>query len=303
MRNHLINRIEAIAKRDDRIIMMTGDLGFGVLDNFQTVFPSRYINVGIAEQNMSAVAAGLALEGNIVFTYSIGNFSTLRCIEQIRNDVCYHNANVKILSVGCGFSYGKLGITHHSTEDIAMMRALPNMRVYVPCDYISAEKIVDIIYKIDGPCYVHLEKAGEKRILPEDLFVDITKLQCLQKGERIAVICLGTIANEALDASKRLEKAISVYAALSIKPFDRETILLLAKENEYIITLEEQNIYGGLGGVVAEILATAGTSCKLIRMGLKDQFASVVGDQQYLRKIYELDSEAIVKKVEELVQY
>ncbi|MBQ5345074.1 MAG: hypothetical protein J6F33_07760 [Acidaminococcaceae bacterium] len=297
MRNHLIKKILEFAKCDNRIMMMTGDLGFGVLDEFQSKFPNRFINVGIAEQNMAAVASGLALEGNMVFMYSIGNFSTLRCVEQIRNDICYHNANVKILSVGCGFSYGKLGMTHHATENIAMMRSLPNMQIYAPCDYISAEKIAEVICKNDNPCYIHLEKGGEDNLFQENSFIDVGKLQCLQKGRKVAVLCLGTIASEALNANKKLTSIMSVYAVLSIKPINKKEILLLAKENEYIITLEEQNIYGGLGSAVAEILAEAGVSCKLIRMGLNDEYTSIVGDQMYLRKVYGLNSESIVRRV------
>ena len=134
----MIDEITKLAETDERIIIVNGDLGFGVLEKFRDKFPDRYFNVGIAEQNMTSVAAGLALEGNMVFTYSIGNFPTLRCIEQIRNDVCYHNANVKVLAVGGGFPYGDLGMTHHATEDIAMMRALPNMKVFVPADAVEA---------------------------------------------------------------------------------------------------------------------------------------------------------------------
>lgn len=147
MRNHLIDKITKIAEKDKKIMLITADLGFSVVEKFRDKFPDRYINVGIAEQNMAAVAAGIALEGNTVFIYSIGNFPTLRCIEQIRNDICYHNANVKILAVGSGFAYGTLGMTHHATEDLAIMRTLPNMRVFTPCDFVNAELLQKIFVK------------------------------------------------------------------------------------------------------------------------------------------------------------
>ena len=131
MRDAFVERLSELAAEDPRICLITGDLGFGVLDDFARHFPDQYINAGVAEQNMTAIAAGMALEGHVVFTYSIGNFPTLRCLEQIRNDVCYHNANVTIVAIGGGFSYGVLGMSHHATEDIAIMRALPEMTVVV----------------------------------------------------------------------------------------------------------------------------------------------------------------------------
>ena len=150
MRNTAIQEIERLAEQDMRICLMTGDLGYGVLESFAKKFPERYFNMGISEQSMTAAAAGMALCGSIVFTYSIGNFNTLRCIEQIRNDICYHNANVKIISVGSGFSYGQLGMSHHATEDVAMLRALPNMRVFVPADPEEALLAVNYAAKIEN---------------------------------------------------------------------------------------------------------------------------------------------------------
>ena len=140
MRNTFINKITEMAQNNKKIMVVTADLGYSVLEGFRDLYPSRYFNVGISEQAMAYVAGGLALEGNIVITYSIGNFSTLRCIEQIRNDICNHNANVKIVSVGGGFSYGQLGMSHHATEDIAMMRTIPGMKVLVPSDPEEAAK-------------------------------------------------------------------------------------------------------------------------------------------------------------------
>lgn len=303
MRNHLINKITEFAGQNENIMLITADLGFSVIEKFKERFPNRYINVGIAEQNMATVAAGLALEGNTVFIYSIGNFPTLRCIEQIRNDICYHNANVKILAVGSGFAYGTLGMTHHAIEDLAIMRALPNMKVFTPCDSISAEAIAQDICRINGPCYVRLERGGEPGIFSKDEKFKIGKLKEIRKGYDIAVITIGTVINEAIKAADILReqnKNISVYSVYSLKPIDKEQILEIAKEYKYIITVEEHQITGGLGSTIAESIAENNMVTKIIRLGLNDEFTSVVGNQEYLREIYKIDYKTIIRKIESL---
>ena len=161
MRISFINELIQIAKTDKRIWLVSGDLGYSVLEKFEATYPDRYINAGVAEQNMTGLASGLAIEGNIVFTYSIANFPTIRCLEQIRNDVCYHNANVKIVSVGSGYSYGSAGYTHHGIEDLGIMRLMPNMVIFNPGD--PTETVVSIKKAIehDGPCYIRLGKSKE----------------------------------------------------------------------------------------------------------------------------------------------
>lgn len=302
MRNHLINKITELAGQNENMMLITADLGFSVIEKFKERFPNRYINVGIAEQNMAAIAAGLALEGNTVFIYSIGNFPTLRCIEQIRNDICYHNANVKILAVGSGFAYGTLGMTHHATEDLAIMRALPNMKVFTPCDSISAEAIAQAICKINGPCYVRLERGGEPEIFSKDEKFKIGKLKEIRKGYDIAVITIGTVINEAIKAADILREKnnyISVYSVYSLKPIDKEQILEIAQKYNYIITVEEHQITGGLGSTIAEIIAGNNMVTKIIRLGLNDEFTSVVGNQEYLREVYKIDYKNIIKICEE----
>ena len=151
MRNSLIKFITKEAKTNKNLYLLTGDLGFGVFDEFSRDFPDQFVNVGVAEQNMTTIACGLALENNKVFTYSIGNFSTLRCLEQIRNDICYHNTDVTVITVGAGFSYGQLGISHFATEDISILRSLPNISIFSPCDPWELENLLEQIKKISGP--------------------------------------------------------------------------------------------------------------------------------------------------------
>src|SRR6185436_4753277 len=159
MRDSFTARLEQLAAADPRIFLITGDLGFGVLDSFEKKFPRQFLNAGVAEQNMTGLATGLAIEGRTVFTYSIANFPTLRCLEQIRNDASYHDANVKIVAIGGGFSYGPLGMSHHATEDIAIMRSLPITVVAPGCDWEAAEA-TSAVAAAKGTCYLRLDKSG-----------------------------------------------------------------------------------------------------------------------------------------------
>ena len=163
MRDAFIETLIDLARRDQDVLLLTADLGFGVLDRFARELPRQFLNVGVAEQNMTGIAAGLALEGKTVFTYSIGNFNTLRCLEQIRNDLCYHQAKVKIVSIGGGFCYGPLGVSHHATEDLAIMRALPRMTVVAPGDVTETILATRSIYQTPGPGYLRLGRGNDPR--------------------------------------------------------------------------------------------------------------------------------------------
>lgn len=303
MRNHVITELVKLARTDSRIMLAIADLGFNVVEGFQKEFPDRFINVGIAEQNLTAVAAGLAHEGNEVFTYSIGNFPTLRCIEQIRNMVCYHQANVKILAVGGGFAYGTLGMTHHATEDIAMMRSLPNMRVFVPADAIEAVSCLHEMCKYDGPCYLRMARGHEPNIHsePDYTVIDIRHLlPIVEGGNKVAILASGTILSGAVKLQQMLTNAgisSSVYSVPSIKPIDEESIRRISQTAKLIITMEEHNIIGGLGGAVAEVVSSLSNHAPLQRFGLQDTFTSEVGNQDYLRDYYGLSAKKIYPSV------
>ena len=300
MRNHFVKGLEMLAENDEHIYLITGDLGFGVLNHFAERFPQRFVNAGISEQNMASVAAGIALEGNTVYVYSIGNFPTLRCLEQIRNDICYHNANVKIVAVGGGFAYGQLGMSHHATEDLAIMRALPNMRVFSPADPMETLAALNIANEINGPCYIRLGKGGETNQHPDLPVENAMKDICVRYGEHINIFSTGSILSEAKGAAERLaELGISagVYSCLSIKPFDEQTVLQCAMRSSLLLTVEEHNTIGGLGGAVAECLSSIkGVHAPLIRIGLEDTYSCVVGSQQFLRQYYHLDADSIAKR-------
>jgi transketolase len=307
MRDHFIKRLVELAEHDKRITLITGDLGFCVLDEFRRRFPKQFINAGVAEQNMTGLATGLALEGRIVFTYSIANFSTLRCLEQIRNDACYHNADVKIVCIGGGFSYGALGISHHATEDLAIMRCLPDMTVVSPCGYWETTEATEAIINTPGTCYLRLDKsagddapgnAGEKFALG--------KARVLREGGDCTIIVTGGILEEVWKAASHLGAHgidAGIISLHSLKPFDEETVVQACRETGNIITVEEHTIHGGLGGAVAEtLLSRKAYPAKFLRIGLEAGFSSIVGSQQYLRQCYRLDAESIATRIRSLLK-
>ena len=303
MRDTFVKTLLEIAKKDKNVYIITGDLGFGVLKPFWEELPDQIINAGIAEQNMTSIAAGLAMQGKIVYTYSIGNFPTLRCIEQIRNDCAYHNANVKVVCVGGGFVYGSLGMSHHATEDIAMMRSLPDVTVMAPGDLVEAECATKAIYARPGTCYLRLGRGGEKRIHDKIDDFKIGKAIKIHDGKKVAVLSTGAIFDEVDEAYETLIKDgfnPTVYTFPTVKPIDKETIIDCAKNHDVIITVEEHNLSGGFGSAVAEVLAEIkGQKATLLRIALDDRYSCIVGSQKYLRKQYGLDASHIIKKVKE----
>ena len=299
MRDTFVRTLLDMARKDPRILVVTGDLGFGVLKPFWQALPHQILNAGIAEQNMTSVAAGLALEGKTVFTYSIGNFPTLRCLEQIRNDCAYHGANVKIVCVGGGFVYGSLGVSHHATEDIAVMRALPDVKVFAPGDLMEAEAVTRALPGIPGTCYLRLGRGGEKRIhatLPD---FQLGKALAIQPGEKIALFSTGGIFDEVSKAAQLLKESgiqPAVWTFPTVKPMDRETVLQCARQFDCIVTCEEHNILGGFGSAVAEVLCERRSKARLLRIGLNDTYGRLVGNQSYLRAQYGIDAESIARK-------
>lgn len=304
MRDTVIRTLIELGKEDKDIEFITGDLGFGVLKSFWETLPNQFINAGIAEQNMTGVAAGMALEGKKVFTYSIGNFPTLRCLEQIRNDCAYHNANVNVICVGGGYVYGSLGMSHHATEDIAILRALPDVTVICPGDPVEAALAVKKIAQTDGTCYLRLGRGGEQNVNTVIKEFEIGKAYKLRDAKdmnkKVAVFSTGAILEETSKACDMLEEqgiAVEQYSFPTVKPIDRAVIEDCAKRFDNIFTVEEHNIVGGFGGAVAEVLAECGGKAKLHRIGIDDFYCIEVGSQAYLREQVGINAEGIVKKV------
>lgn len=301
MRDAFVRTLIELATKNKNIELVTGDLGFGVLKPFWEQCPDQFTNAGIAEQNMTSLAAGMALEGKVVFTYSIGNFPTLRCLEQIRNDCAYHKANVKIVCVGGGLVYGSLGMSHHATEDIAVMRALPDVVVMAPGDLVEAEAATKAIASYPGTCYLRLGRGGEKKIHEKIENFQIGKAIEVYKGREIAIFSTGAIFDEVLGAYNLLKKNEynpSVYTFPTVKPIDKEVIRKCAEDFELIVTCEEHNIIGGFGSAVAEVLAEMKErKAVLLRIGLDDQYSTEVGTQKYLRTQYGMDAKNIFNKI------
>jgi len=290
MRDAFIRTLTELVLQHPEVILLSGDLGFAVLNEYTARFPRQFLNVG---------AAGLALEGHIVFTYSIGNFPTLRCLEQIRNDICYHGANVKIVCIGGGMSYGAVGFSHHATEDLAILRSLPNMLVLSPGDLWEAAEASRFLVNHRGPAYLRLDKScAPPTNLPDEVFVP-GRIRVVRQGQDVTLAATGGILAEALQAAGLLASEgieARVLSVHTIKPLDVKTLSAAARDTGGIVTIEEHTVSGGLGGAVAEALLEAGAPPRFFfRMGLRDTFSSVVGSQQYLRKVYSLDAPSIAR--------
>lgn len=306
MRTAFIKTLFEIAKNDSSINLVVGDLGFGVVTRFMEELPDQFVNAGVAEQNMTGIAAGMALSGKTVFTYSIANFPVIRCLEQIRNDICYHKASVIISAVGGGMSYGALGASHHSTEDIAVMRAMPNMVVIAPGDPVETRMAVKALIWYKGPAYLRLGRDKEPVVHTSIPNFQIGKAISVCEGEDVTIISTGALLFNAVEAAHELNRLgikTGVISMHTVKPIDREAVLQAARNSVAIVSLEEHSIIGGLGSAIAEILLEDEVRPKYFkRIGLNNHFSSIVGDQEYLRTQYGLDVQGIVKTVSRLMK-
>lgn len=291
MRTAFINQLVEEARKDEKIFLIVGDLGFSVVEPFVNEFPDRFLNAGVAEQNMTGIAAGLAMEGYTVFTYSIANFPTLRCIEQIRYDICYHNLNVKIVSVGGGYAYASLGASHHATEEIGMLRTIPNLTVSAPGDPVEARAITSLLVKNSGPAYIRLGKAGEPIVHSSIDNFQIGEGLCLFKGEQTAILTTGAMLKYASDFIQNNKLDFGLYSFPFIKPIDANLIQQISQTYQKIITIEEHQRSAGFGSAVLECLHDLMEQNKINsipqvkRIAIPDKFISVAGTQDYLRSL------------------
>ncbi|MFM6395642.1 transketolase family protein [Planktothrix sp.] len=297
MRTAFVKTLCEVAQQDSRIWLLCGDLGYSVLEDFSTNFPERFVNVGVAEQNMTGLAAGLALSGKVVFIYSIVNFPVMRCFEQIRNDVCYHNLNVNIVTVGGGLTYGSLGYTHHGMEDLAVMRVLPNMTVIAPGDPVEARLATKAMIAHNSPCYLRLGKAGEPIVHEKEPVFQIGKAIELCSGEDLTLISTGGMLQLVMQASEKLSSqgySVQVLSMPTVTPLDEQAILQAAAKTGKIISVEEHGI-GGLGSGVAEVLALKEIPVKFRALRLQREAVKVAGSQTVLRSRLGLSLEGIVE--------
>ena len=286
---------QLVSKRKE-VVVLDADLSKSTKTiDAKNVAPNQHINVGIAEGNMMGVAAGLASSGKVVYASSFAMFAAGRAYEQIRNSIAYPKRNVKICATHAGISVGEDGASHQCIEDIALMRVIPEMKVFQPCDEQSTKAIIQAIADMDGPCYVRLGRCAVESVYQDYTFA-LGKGHVLRKGKHIALIASGLMVQEALKAADMLDEDVTVIDIDCIKPIDQALIIETAKTHEVIYTLEEHNVMAGLGSAVAEVLSPEAIPCRQIMIGVQDRFGES-GTPQELLKAYGLDANSIVEKI------
>lgn len=308
MRAAFVDAMLDLASKDERIWLLCGDVGYTVLERFRERFPDRFINVGVAEQNMIGIAAGLAQSGHVAFCYSIANFPTLRCLEQIRNDVCHHNGNVSIVSVGGGVAYGVQGYSHHALEDLAVMRALPNMVVAAPGDPIEVGALTYALAKHQGPGFLRLDKAGETRLHDSVPWLEIGQVLPLSDGEDVTLLSTGGMLEIALDVAARLNQgsfSAGVTSVPFVKPLDAAYVTGVAHRTTLLCTLEEHGPIGGLGESVGACLARlSGGHARFLPFSFPEVGTTgMSGQQQYLRAQAGLNGDSIFATIMEALAH
>jgi len=306
MRNAFAEVITDIAKTDKRVVLLSGDIGNKLFDKFKEVDPVRFYNCGIAEANMMSMAAGLSLSGLRAIVYTITPFTTTRCFEQIRVDVCYHNAPVIIVGTGSGLSYADLGPTHHSLEDLAILRTLPGMRVLAPCDAIELKFALVQALEGNTPVYIRIGKKGEPKIHGMPPAFQIGKAITVREGTDVAIFSAGTIMPEVIAAADQLTSqgiSTEVVSMHTIKPLDLEYLQKAAGKHKLLVTVEEHGCIGGLGGAVAEWRSQYNIATPHLSFGTPDEFMQEVGSQEYARRKYGLVADNISSKIAERYKF
>jgi transketolase len=302
VRKAVIHELTELARTDERLVLLTGDLGFMVIEEFAETHPTRFINMGVAEANMLGVAAGLALEGYRPYCYSIATFASLRPFEQLRNGAHLHQLQVRVIAVGGGFGYGTAGITHHAVEDVAVMRTLPHMRVIAPADDRDAARAVRVLHDAKGPTYFRLAKDSRVLDALPGTF-DETRLQVVGDGD-VLLLALGTIADEAVRAQELLAaRGVHVRLAIAtcLAPAPDGHLVELLREARSVVTLEDHVLPGGLGSLVAEVIAERALSCRLQRLGIEETHFTTLGSEAFLRRRAGIDAETVAGRLATLV--
>lgn len=306
MRDRFVRTLHECARNDPRVMLVAGDLGFGVLTEYAETLPAQYVNAGVAEQNMTCIATGMAMEGHVTFTYSIANFPTLRCLEQIRNDAAYHGANVNVVSIGGGFSYGALGMSHHATEDLAIMRAIPQVTVVSPGCLWETEQATRALIDAPGTGFLRLDKSDAGETGREGECFELGQPRRLREGGQVTLLTTGGVLGEVLTAADALrKKAIEcdVFSCHTLKPFDAKGVLDSVSATGRVVCIEEHIVSGGLAGLIAETLLDASVSPRWFkRIGITGGFCFEVGSQAHLRRRYGLDAASIADSVRGWVQ-
>jgi transketolase len=300
MRNAFAAEMTELASTHSNLVLLSGDIGNKLFDKFKAIDSRRFFNCGVAEANMMGVAAGLALCGLRPVVYTITPFTTTRCFEQIRVDACYHEAPVIIVGTGSGLSYAELGPTHHSLEDMAILRTLPGMRVIAPCDASELRMALRAALKEDGPVYIRIGKKGEPAMHQQAPDFRIGRAIVLRPGKDVTLLAAGTIMPEVVEAADRLATmgiSAEVVSFHTVKPLDSDYLAIANSRFRLMATIEEHGCIGGLGAAVAEWRADNDATTPMLRFGTPDEFMHEVGTQDYARTKYGLRAEAIVSRI------
>ncbi|MDQ6631827.1 MAG: transketolase [Verrucomicrobiota bacterium] len=301
MRNAFAKQITALAQQDERVVLLSGDIGNRLFDEMKAKCPGRFFNCGVAEANMIGVAAGMALSELRPVCYTITPFITYRCMEQIRVDVCYHHVPVIIVGTGSGLSYASLGATHHSCEEMGMLRLLPGLIVLAPADEWEVRAALKAALQQPHPVYIRIGKKGEPIVHQAEPSFTIGKAIPIRDGTEACVLSAGTMLSVALQAAELLSQnniSTKVVSFHTIKPLDQELLHEIFSKFNIVATIEEHSILGGLGGSVAEWLSDHPESrAKLIRFGTRDEFLHETCEQEQAREHFGLTASAIAEKV------
>jgi transketolase len=301
MRNAFARKMEELAAGDERIVLLSGDIGNRMFDAFKEAHPARFINCGVAESNMMSMAAGLALSGLRPVVYTIAPFVTYRCLEQIRIDVCYQNLPVVIVGVGAGLSYAALNATHHALEDIAVLRALPRLRIVCPGDPVEVKLALQQALADSSPVYLRLGKKGEPVVHRSEPTFQIGIWNTIQVGEAVCLLATGTMLPVALQAAKKLATQgipAEVVSCHTVKPLDEAMLTAVFSRFELVVSIEEHSRIGGFGSAVAEWLCDqAFCIAQLVRLGTDDRFLYRAGGQNHARTEFGLTPERIAQSV------
>ena len=302
MRNTIINKITEYAERDKRVFMVTGDAGFGVLDEFKKKFPDNFINLGVAEQNMISFSAGMSLAGYKVYVYNIVPFVLYRCYEQVRNDICYQELPVTLIGIGSGLTYAPQGMTHYSVEDIALGRTMPNLTILSPCDPIEAKKCAEYAYRSKQPVYIRIAKSGEP-VLHKKPVKDIESPIVLQEGEKVAVLFHGSIGIEVMQAANSTNCKPKIISVPMLQPLNFSFLENALEDIDTVLVVEEHFTVGGLGTIISEWLIEKKPALKLIKLGIKTEFIHDVKNNSGMREKYGISADNIRTQIEKVFQY
>ncbi len=301
MRNAFAQEIKEQAAINDKIVLLSGDIGNRLFDPYKELFADRFFNCGVAEANMTSMAAGMALNGLQPITYTITPFNTSRCYEQIKIDICYHNLPVIVVGVGAGLSYAGLGATHHSFEDIAIMRVLPNMHIMCPSDAIEVKLCLQEALALKKPVYIRLGKKNEPIVHKDEPDLEIGKGIIVKEGNQVCLIGCGNILPVVVEAGQALEKlgiSTKVVSMHTVKPLDTRLLRQVFSKFETVCTIEEHSLIGGFGSAVAEwVIDNAVPVKNFFRFGIKDAFTKKSGNQENARKINGLTKDDIVHRI------